>query len=83
MPKRARPKADARDLAEEIIRRMGAVDGGNEHYVPYVIRFSDPPTAQERLQLMACRMLGRQIAIMPAKCLTVAEWIERYGLLKQ
>ena len=62
---------------------MAAVDGGDRDYVPYVIRLSDPPRVEERLQLMACRMLGRQIAIMPAKCLTVAEWIERYGLLKQ
>jgi len=61
---------------------MGAADAGGSDYVPYVVRLSDPPTAQERLQLMACRMLGRQVAIMPAKCPTVAEWVGRYGLPK-
>lgn len=83
MPRRSRPKADARDLAEEIIRRVGARGGDEGRFVPYVIRLSDPPTAQERIQLMACQMLGRQVAIMPAKCLTVAEWVERYGSLKE
>jgi hypothetical protein len=67
MLRRSRPKADARDLAEEIVRRMGAVDGGDGDYVPNVVRLSDPPTAQQRLQLMACRMLGRKTAIMPEK----------------
>ncbi len=83
MPRRPRPKANARDLAEEIIRRLGVVDGAEGNYFPYVIRLSDPPTAHQRLQLMACRMLSRQIAIMPMKSLTVDEWIERYGQLGQ
>jgi hypothetical protein len=82
-PRRPRPKADTRDIVEEIVRRMAAADGSDSHYNSYVVRLSDPPTTEERLQLMACRMLGRQIAIMPAKCLTVAEWIKRYGLLNQ
>jgi hypothetical protein len=41
---------------------------------------SDPPTANERLQLTAARILRRPIAIMPAKCLSVGEWIARFGL---
>ena len=68
-----------REIAEEITRRVGASDGTEGKYVPYVVRLSEPPTAQERLQLMARRMLGRQVAIMPERCLTVAEWVERYG----
>jgi RecA-family ATPase len=39
----------------------------------------DPPKACERLQLAAARILRRPIAIMPAKCLTVEEWLERYA----
>ena len=78
MSKRPRPRANARDLAFEIVRRAAAV-GGNDS-TPYVVRLSDPPTAHERLQLAAVRILRRPIAIMPAKCLTVGEWIARFGL---
>ena len=78
MPKRIKAKVEPRDLAAEIIRRARAVanpDGGDR--LPYVVRFSDPPTAQEQLQLAACQILGHPVAIMPAKCLTVEEWSER------
>jgi ribosomal protein L36 len=61
---------DARVIAAEIVRRAGRV---------YVIRLSDPPTASERLQLMAARLLRTPIAIMPTKCVTVDEWLARYG----
>jgi hypothetical protein len=47
--------------------------------LPYVVRLSDPPTAHELLQLLACRILRQPIAIMPAKCVTTAEWLERYS----
>jgi hypothetical protein len=69
------PKADARDLAAEIVRRCteAGVSAG------YVVSISDPPTAGERLQLAAARILRRPIAIMPAKCKSVAEWLERFG----
>ena len=77
MSKRPRPRLDARELALEIVRRAAAV-GGND-FAPYVVRLSNPPTAHERLQLAAVRILRRPIAIMPTKCLTVGEWIARFG----
>jgi hypothetical protein len=69
-------KLDARDLASEIVRRCTAADGSTR----YVVCLSDPPTANEQLQLAAVRILRRPIAIMPAKCLSVGEWIARFGL---
>jgi len=48
-----------------------------------VVRLSNPPRAHERLQLAASRILRRPIAIMPVKCLTVDEWIERFRQLQQ
>jgi hypothetical protein len=80
VPKRMSVKVEARDLAAEIIRRTRATadssDSGDS--LPYVVRLSDPPTPHERLQLAACRILRHPIAIMPATCLTVQEWCERY-----
>jgi hypothetical protein len=75
MSKRSR-KSDARDLAAEIVRRCAAADGS----ASYVVCLSDPPTANERLQLAAARILRRPIAIVPAKCLTVSAWMARFGL---
>jgi hypothetical protein len=77
MSKHSRRRVDARDLAAEIIRRAAVVDGNES--ARYVVRLSDPPTAGERLQLAASRILRRPIAIMPAKCLTIDQWIERYA----
>jgi hypothetical protein len=74
MPKKAR--LNPRDLATEIIRRTAAA-AGNDY--SYVVHLSDPPKACERLQLAAARILRRPIAIMPAKCLTVEDWLERYA----
>ena len=68
--RRARDVSDARDIAAEIVRRAGR---------PYVIRLSEPPTAAERLQLTAARLMRWPIAIMPRRCATVAEWLARYG----
>jgi hypothetical protein len=77
MPKRL-AKVEPRDVAAEIIRR-GSTAGRDGHSLPYVVRVSDPPTAHDRLQLAACRILGHRVAIMPPKCLTVQEWCERYA----
>jgi hypothetical protein len=57
-----RRQPGAHDLAAEIIRRATAAqrdDGGN------VVRLINPPTAQERLQLVAAHLQKRPIAIMP------------------
>jgi hypothetical protein len=75
MPNR-RLRWDARELAAEVIRRAA---GADLEYSGYVVHLSDPPTPHEQLQLTACRLLRRPIAIMPAKCLTVEQWAERYA----
>ena len=74
---RSRRQPDARDVAAEIIRRVteaNAATGGG-----YVVRLSDPPTPQERLQLLAAHLERRPIVVMPHKCKTVEEWIARYS----
>jgi hypothetical protein len=57
MGKRAPP--DARDLAAEIIRRTNAAASCSQ-----VIHLHDPPTAGERLQLAAARILRQTVAIV-------------------
>ena len=79
MPARSR-KPDARDIASEIIRRVAKSNA--EMAGGYVVRLSDPPTPQERLQLLAARLQGKPIAIMPHKY-TMEERIARYGWLKR
>jgi len=83
MPKRSKQPA-ARDIAHEIIRRSGAEgthlpDGSPRSYI---IHMSSPPSAAERLQLIAARLLRTPVMIMPHRCKTTAEWLERYGSLK-
>jgi hypothetical protein len=75
----SRRSPDAQDLAAEIIRRAAAAQGQGP---TYVVRLTAPPTWPERLQLMAARLQGTPVAIMPRPCKTVDEWIERYGGLK-
>ena len=49
----------------------------------YVVRLSKPPTARERMQLLAAHLERRPIVIMPHKCKTMEEWAARYGNLTQ
>jgi hypothetical protein len=74
---RSRRQPAARDVAAEIIRRVteanAAIGGG------YVVRLSDPPTPQERLQLLAAHLQRRPIVVMPHKCHSMEEWIAHYG----
>ena len=81
MPKRIKAKVEPRDLAAEIIRRVraGTAKSDNPNSLPYVIHLSEPPTAEERLQLAACRLMHQPIVIVPGKCLTVEEWVQRYA----
>jgi hypothetical protein len=79
MAKRKSAKAEPRDVAAEIIRRARATAARDDGSLPYVIRFSDPPTMNEQLQFAACKILGHRVAIMPVKCLTVQEWCEKYA----
>jgi hypothetical protein len=83
VPKRLPGKADARDLAHEIIRRTrrGVGNSGGDDSLPYVVRLSDPPTPHESLQLAACQILRHPIAIVPASCTAVEEWLDRYSKL--
>jgi hypothetical protein len=78
-PRRRLNSLSAHDLAEEIVRRASKVDEAGASILPYVIHLSDPPTAQERLQLAAVRLLGKPVAIMPTPCATVEEWLARYA----
>ena len=82
MPKRVPAKVDARDLANEIIRRARA---GVVTPLATAFRMSSasaiPRNSTERLQLAACRILRHPIAIMPAACATMEEWLERYSKL--
>jgi hypothetical protein len=79
VPKRMSAKLEPRDVAAEIIRRARAMTGPDGESLPYVVRLSDPPTANEQLQLAAYKILGHPVAIMPPKCVTVHEWYERYA----
>jgi hypothetical protein len=74
--KRSASKANAQDLAAEIIRRVRASSALGA--LPYVVHVSDPPTAEERLQLAACRLMAQPIVIVPGKCLTIAEWVQQF-----
>jgi hypothetical protein len=64
-------------MAEEIVRRAQAAEPDGQ--LPYVVRMSDPPTPEEQLQLIACRLVGKAVAIMPGKALTIDEWLEHYA----
>ena len=74
---RRKARVSVRDMAEEIIRR--ALAAHPDGVMPYVLRLSDPPTPDEQLQMMACQLLGKAVAIMPGKALPVDEWLERYA----
>ena len=81
MPKLIKAKVEPRDLAAEIIRRVRASTANSDSPgpLPYVVHVSEPPTAEERLQLAACRLMHQPIVIVPGKCLTVEEWVQRYA----
>ena len=76
---RSRRQPSAHDIAAEIVPRA---ESKSETGGGYVVRLSNPPTAQERLQLLAARLQRTPIVIMPHKCATMDEWTARYGGLK-
>jgi hypothetical protein len=39
---------------------------------------SDPPTVQERLQVLAARLQGTDAVAIPRRGMTEEEWIARY-----
>jgi hypothetical protein len=63
---------ELRDIAAEIVRRAGT---GPD---PSFILLSDPPTAEERLQLAAAALQGTPVLIGPRQPMTEEEWIARY-----
>jgi hypothetical protein len=77
MTRPPKSRATAQDIATEIIRRAAAT-GGKRH----IIRLSAPPAGQEILLLWAARLERRPIMVMPHKCATMAEWLDRYGTTK-
>ena len=85
MPKRASVRhPDARELAEEIIRRAAKAQGvdfqsPDAQWSPYVVRLGPDLRSNERLQLLAARLQRRPVVTMPAKCHSVDEWVERYA----
>ena len=77
MSKRVNAKLEPQDLAAEILRRARMANGGDR--LPYVIHLSEPPTAAERFKLTACRLAQQPVAVVPGKCLTIEEWMQRYA----
>ena len=73
---RRRVSANAQELAAEIIRRTNAANIGSQ-----VIHLHEPPEARDLLQLAAARILRLTVAIVPAKCATIEEWLQRYAPL--
>ena len=65
-----RKRFDLCELAAEVLRR-------SEHD-SYVVRLSNPPTANERLQLLSARLQRKPIVVMPPRCRTIDEWHARY-----
>ena len=74
------PRLQTRDIAAEIVRHVAEANAQTGR--GYVVRLSEPPTPQERLQLMAARLQRTPIVIMQHKCSSMEEWIARYGRLK-
>jgi hypothetical protein len=72
MGRRAPP--NAHELAAEIIRRTNAGNNCSQ-----VIHLHEPPETRELFQLAAARILRQTVAIVPTKCATIEEWLERYG----
>jgi hypothetical protein len=67
-----------RELVAELARRAVIAQGGTGASVS-VVRVNNPVTRAERLQLIAARLHGSPFAIMPVRCSTTAEWLQRYA----
>jgi|tagenome__1003787_1003787.scaffolds.fasta_scaffold20819777_5 hypothetical protein len=76
MPSRSRQRRpEPHDIAAEIIRRASLL---NDPYSgSHVIVLSDPPTAQERLQLIAADLQGTPMMVTTPS-MTEDEWEKRY-----
>jgi hypothetical protein len=73
-----RRKPCAHDIAAEIIRRSAPANyDGIVPQACYVL-VSDPPTAQERLQVLAARLQGTDAVAVPRRSMTDEEWIAEY-----
>jgi hypothetical protein len=76
-PRRRKAEVSIRDMAEAIVRRAQAAEPDGQ--LPYVVRLSHPPTPEQRLQLIACQLVGKAVAIVPWKAQTIDGWIEQYA----
>jgi hypothetical protein len=45
----------------------------------YVMRVSQPPTAEELAAIEKAKAAGRRFALLPNKCATTEEWLALYG----
>jgi len=71
-----RQSFDRRDVAAEIVRRAGRPNSPEAD--AWYISVSDPPTAEERLQLAAATLRGVLVLVMPREPMTEEEWIAHY-----
>jgi hypothetical protein len=65
-----RKPAEIQELAAEVVRR-----GHSEE----LIALSVPPTASERLQLLAAQLQGRPFVIWPKTWEILEEWLDYYA----
>ena len=65
-----RNRRDIQELAAEVVRR-----GHGEE----LIHLSVPPTASERLQLLAAQLQGTPIVIWPKNWEMLEEWLDYYA----
>lgn len=84
---RSTPLPSARELLLEIARRVANAQraGQSAQIDPrggYVVRVSNPTTPLERLQLVAARLQGTPVVVMPHKCDSIAEWTARYASVR-
>jgi len=68
----------AAQLLAQVEKLEAAVHGRRRRF-PYVIRLSDPPTQGELAQMRANATAGKPYAVMPHKCMSADEWMERYA----
>jgi hypothetical protein len=60
-------------------RRISRLEQSQKRRASYVINCSDPPTADESLEISRAKAEGRRVAVLPRVCATVEEWIAKYG----
>jgi hypothetical protein len=67
-----------RDLAAEILRRSRVDELDQIEPEACYVFVSEPPTAQERLAIMAASLRGSDVAVFRRREMTEAEWVAHY-----